>query len=78
MWLVGTGQVGPNMDKIRPDTPPALARLLNNCIQHNRELRPLFPQVLAAVDSLMCSLPKIHHSRSEPILHMSNVFSKFS
>ncbi len=76
LWLVGKGHVVPNREKIRSDTPPALRRLLENCIQHNRELRPLFPQVLAAVESLMRSLPKIHHSLSEPILHRSNLFSK--
>ena len=76
MWLVGSGQLVPNMAKIRSDTPPALRRLLENCIKYNRDLRPLFPQVLAAVESLMRSLPKIHHSLSEPILHRSNLFSK--
>ena len=45
LWLVGTGQVNPSMDKIRHDTPPALRRLLLDCIQYNRENRPLFPQV---------------------------------
>ena len=64
------------MEKVRPNCPPALRRLLLNCIQHNREQRPLFPQVLAAVEALMRSLPKIHRSLSEPILHRSNVFSK--
>lgn len=64
------------MDKIRSDTPQALRRLLNNCIQYQRDLRPLFPQVLAAVESLMRSLPKIHHSLSEPILHRSNLLAK--
>ncbi len=64
------------MAKIRSDTPPALRRLLENCIQMNREQRPLFPQVLAAVEILMRSLPKIRHSLSEPILHRPNLFSK--
>ena len=76
LWLVGTGQVVPNMESVRSDTPPALRRLLVNCIQYNRDSRPLFPQVLASVESLMRSLPKIHHSLSEPILHRSNIFSK--
>ena len=69
MWLVGTGQLMPNLDGIRTDTPPPLRRLMLECIRHDREQRPLFPQVLAIVENLMRTLPKIHRSLSEPILH---------
>ena len=69
MWLVGTGQLMPNMERIRKDTPPPLERLMKECIRHDREQRPLFPQVLAIVENLMRTLPKIHRSLSEPILH---------
>ncbi|XP_040563773.1 serine/threonine-protein kinase A-Raf isoform X2 [Lepeophtheirus salmonis] len=75
LWLVGTGQVVPNMSGIRSDTPQALRRLMMNCIQHNRNLRPLFPQVLAVVEGLMRSLPKINRSLSEPILNRSGLQS---
>ncbi len=64
------------MEKIRSDTPPALRRLLLNCIQYNREGRPLFSHVLAAVENLMRSLPKVSHSQSEPDLYRSNLFTK--
>ena len=69
MWLVGTGQLMPNLEGIRTDTPPPLRRLMLECIRHDREQRPLFPQVLAIVENLMRTLPKIHRSLSEPILH---------
>ncbi len=76
LWLVGTGQIMPNMEGIRPDTPAALRRLVLNCINYNREQRPLFPQVLSVVEGLMRSLPKIHRSLSEPILHRSTLQSE--
>lgn len=69
MWLVGTGQVMPNMEKTRSDTPKPLQRLMLDCIQHSREKRPLFPQVLNVVEHLMRTMPKIHRSLSEPILN---------
>ena len=57
------------MESTRKDTPPTLRRLMLECIRHEREQRPLFPQVLAIVENLMRTLPKIHRSLSEPILH---------
>ena len=69
MWLVGTGQLIPNMERIRTDTPQPLRRLMLECIRYDREQRPLFPQVLATIENLMRTLPKIHRSLSEPILH---------
>lgn len=69
MWLVGMGFVVPNLEAIKIDTPPALRRLLESCISYKRDKRPLFTQVLAIVESIMKSLPKISRSISEPILH---------
>ena len=71
MWLVGKNLVVPNLEAIKIDTPPALHRLLESCISYNRNQRPLFTQVLAIVESIMKSLPKISRSISEPILHRS-------
>ena len=59
----------PNLERIRKDTPQPLRRLMLECIRHDRDKRPLFPQVLAIVENLMRTLPKIHRSLSEPILH---------
>lgn len=75
LWLVGTGQLIPNMEAIRSDTPRPLRRLMLQCIQHEREERPLFPHVLSVVENLMRTLPKIQRSLSEPILHRSNLHS---
>ena len=66
----------PNMEGIRADTPAALRRLVLSCISYDREQRPLFPQVLSVVEGLMRSLPKIHRSLSEPILHRTTLQSE--
>ena len=69
MFHVGMHWVVPNLGAIQIDIPPALHRLLSSCINYYRDQRPLFTQVLANVESIMKSLPKINRSVSEPILH---------
>ena len=69
MWLVGKGLVVPNLEAITIETPLALRRLLESCISYKRGERPLFTQILAIVESIMTSLPKISRSISEPVLH---------
>ena len=69
MFLVGMNWVVPNLEAIKIDIPPALERLLKSCISYKRDQRPLFTQILANVESIMKSLPKINRSVSEPILH---------
>ena len=59
----------PNMEAIKQDTPKALRRLLESCISYNRDERPVFTHILAQVESIMRSIPKISRSNSEPILH---------
>lgn len=76
LFLVGTAQVIPNLEKIRSDTPPDLRRLLLSCIRYDREDRPKFDIINAEVDDLMRKLPKISHSQSEPELYRSNLFAK--
>lgn len=76
LFLVGTAQVMPNLEKIRSDTPPDLRRLLLSCIRYDREDRPLFSHIIAEVEDLMRKLPKISHSQSEPELYRSNLFAK--
>merc|ERR1719334_2769516 len=57
LWLVGTGQVSPNMEAIRSDTPTALRKLVVDCIQYGRDNRPVFQHVLSVVEDLMRNLP---------------------
>jgi len=76
LFMVGRGFLKPEVNNLRSDTPKALRRLLTDCIQYNREGRPLFRQVLVSIESLMRSLPKIHRSLSEPILNRTNLHSE--
>ena len=70
MWLVGTGQLIPNKDAIKqnPPVPKSLRRLLDSCIDHDRDKRPEFTHILAQVEHIMTTIPKISCSNSEPIL----------
>ncbi|CAH1265863.1 BRAF [Branchiostoma lanceolatum] len=69
IFMVGRGYLKPDPNKCRSDTPKAFKRLMGECIKLNRDERPLFPQILASLDSLVRSLPKITRSASEPSLN---------
>jgi len=69
LFMVGCGFLSPAMEKLRNDTPKALRRLLDNCLNYTRDDRPAFRNVLVSLENLMSSLPKIHRSLSEPILN---------
>jgi len=69
VFMVGCGLLRPNLDNLRSDTPKALRRLVEDCIKLARDDRPLFRQILASLDNLIRSLPKIHRSASEPNLN---------
>lgn len=43
--MVGRGFLRPDLTQMRPDTPNALKRLLEDCIKFIRDERPLFRQV---------------------------------
>ena len=45
LFQVGRGFLRPKLDKIRSDTPRACKRLIVDCINKNRDDRPLFPKV---------------------------------
>ncbi|CAL4124136.1 unnamed protein product, partial [Meganyctiphanes norvegica] len=68
LFMVGRGYLRPDMTGLRSDMPKPIKRILDDCIKYNRDDRPLFPQILANLESLVRSLPKIHRSASEPIL----------
>ncbi|KAG7276626.1 hypothetical protein CRUP_025850 [Coryphaenoides rupestris] len=58
-----------NRDQVRSNCPKAMKRLMVDCLKKKREERPLFPQILASIELLARSLPKIHRSASEPSLN---------
>uniref|UniRef100_A0A8C7IDP5 non-specific serine/threonine protein kinase n=1 Tax=Oncorhynchus kisutch TaxID=8019 RepID=A0A8C7IDP5_ONCKI len=57
------------LSKVRSNCPKAMRRLMADCMKKKREERPLFPQILASIELLARSLPKIHRSASEPSLN---------
>ncbi|XP_064631999.1 serine/threonine-protein kinase B-raf-like isoform X5 [Lineus longissimus] len=72
LFMVGKGYLRPDMTLVRKDTPKAFKRLYQDCIKFARDERPLFPQVLASLENLVRSLPKIHRSASEPTLNRTH------
>ncbi|KAJ7379481.1 hypothetical protein OS493_015264 [Desmophyllum pertusum] len=66
LYMVGRGYLKPDLSKLRTDLPKSFKRLLIDCIKFKRDDRPLFPQVLASLESLIRCMPKIHRSASEP------------
>ncbi|XP_006165856.2 serine/threonine-protein kinase A-Raf [Tupaia chinensis] len=69
IFMVGRGYLSPDLSKISSNCPTAMRRLLSDCLKFQREERPLFPQILATIELLQRSLPKIERSASEPSLH---------
>ncbi|GAB1302674.1 Serine/threonine-protein kinase A-Raf [Apodemus speciosus] len=69
IFMVGRGYLSPDLSKIFSNCPKAMRRLLTDCLKFQREERPLFPQILATIELLQRSLPKIERSASEPSLH---------
>ena len=69
MWLVGTGLLIPNMDKIAERMPQSLRSLLMKCIKFTSAERPDFSEVLAILENAILGLPKISRTVSEPILN---------
>lgn len=75
LFKVGRGYLRPDLNHLPPETPKALRRLSEDCIKFKREDRPLFPQILASLESLLHSIPKIHRSTSEPLLNRTQLQS---
>ncbi|XP_057340118.1 raf homolog serine/threonine-protein kinase Raf [Microplitis mediator] len=75
LFMVGRGYLRPDLNKLRPDMPKALRRLIEDCIKFSRDDRPIFRQILASIESLLQGLPKITRSKSEPNLGCTRVQS---
>lgn len=75
LFMVGRGYLRPDLNKLRSDTPKALKRLAEDCIKFSRDERPIFRQILASLESLLRSLPKITRSASEPNLNRTQLQS---
>uniref|UniRef100_A0AAR2IQP0 RAF proto-oncogene serine/threonine-protein kinase n=1 Tax=Pygocentrus nattereri TaxID=42514 RepID=A0AAR2IQP0_PYGNA len=72
IFMVGRGYLSPDLSKLYKNCPKAMKRLVADCIKKSKDDRPLFPQILASVELLQHSLPKINRSASEPSLHRAS------
>ncbi|XP_058791734.1 raf homolog serine/threonine-protein kinase Raf isoform X2 [Phymastichus coffea] len=75
LFMVGRGYLRPDLHKLRSETPKALKRLTEDCIKFSRDDRPIFRQILASLENLLRSLPKITRSTSEPNLNRTQLQS---
>ncbi|XP_013407069.1 serine/threonine-protein kinase B-raf isoform X2 [Lingula anatina] len=75
LFMVGKGYLKPDMSKVRTGTPKAFKRLMEDCCKFIRDERPLFPQILASLESLVRNMPKLHRSQSEPTLNRTHLQS---
>uniref|UniRef100_A0A2K5Y9S8 non-specific serine/threonine protein kinase n=1 Tax=Mandrillus leucophaeus TaxID=9568 RepID=A0A2K5Y9S8_MANLE len=57
---------------VQSNCPKAMNRLMAECLKKKRDERPLFPQILASIELLTRSLPKIHRSASELSLNWAD------
>uniref|UniRef100_A0A3Q0RNG4 non-specific serine/threonine protein kinase n=1 Tax=Amphilophus citrinellus TaxID=61819 RepID=A0A3Q0RNG4_AMPCI len=69
IFMVGRGYLSPDLSKLYSTSPKAMKRLIVDCLKFKREERPLFPQILVAIEQVQDLMPKIERSRSEPSLH---------
>ncbi|BFZ08162.1 hypothetical protein BsWGS_11201 [Bradybaena similaris] len=74
LFMVGKGYLRPDINHCRSDTPKQLKRYMQDCVQFDRDERPLFPQLLASLEALYISIPKIKRSKSEPTIHRTDSF----
>uniref|UniRef100_A0A667X5Q5 non-specific serine/threonine protein kinase n=1 Tax=Myripristis murdjan TaxID=586833 RepID=A0A667X5Q5_9TELE len=69
IFMVGRGYLSPDLSKLYSTSPKSMKRLIIDCLKFKRDERPLFPQILVAIEQVQDLLPKIERSASEPSLH---------
>uniref|UniRef100_A0A1A8PGG1 non-specific serine/threonine protein kinase n=2 Tax=Nothobranchius pienaari TaxID=704102 RepID=A0A1A8PGG1_9TELE len=69
IFMVGRGYLSPDLSKLYSTSPKSMKRLIIHCLKFKRDERPLFPQILVAIEQVQDLMPKIERSRSEPSLH---------
>ncbi|XP_062520564.1 serine/threonine-protein kinase A-Raf-like [Corticium candelabrum] len=76
IFMIGRGYLKPDLVNARKDTPKDLRRVFADCVKTKREERPEVRQILAQLESLVHSIPKIQRSTSEPSLNRAYVQSQ--
>ncbi|KHJ45150.1 kinase domain protein [Trichuris suis] len=72
LFMVGRGFLKPDLNRLRPDVPNALRKLIETCIRFQPSERPEMKKILGALESISRSLPKLQRSTSEPQLYRSH------
>lgn len=78
LFMVGRGYLKPDLTLLRQDTPNALRRLLEQCINFSRDERPLFSHICSSLENLMRNQPKISRSASEPNMNRTTLSDDFT
>ena len=71
MWLVGSGQIIPNIDMIEQSSSSAIKSLIMNCIKHKVQDRVSFPNIIITLENIMQNLPKASRACSEPFINIA-------
>ena len=71
MWLVGSGQIIPNMDLMDTSSPPSIKTLIMNCIQYNAQDRVLFPHIITTLEHTIQNLPRTLRAISDPTININ-------
>ena len=70
MWLVGSGQIIPNMDPIEIKSLPSIKSLIMNCIKYKVHDRVSFCQIITTLENIIQNLPKTSRASSEPFINV--------
>jgi len=73
LFMVGRGFLKPDIVKSRPDTPKAFHKVMEECIQFQKDKRPEFKKILAVLENMSRRLPKFLRSMSEPQLYRTHL-----
>lgn len=70
LYLVGRGFLKPDLTLVREDVPRKFITLIQNCIDADVKVRPLFPVLTGLLEKIQ--VPRIHRSISTPNLKVKS------
>ena len=62
--MVGKGYLRPDLGRCRSDCPKQMKRIMTECMELNRDNRPLFPQVDMIISIRLFLLTRLPHQPS--------------
>ena len=69
MWLVGSGQIVPNVDPIKRTASPSIKDLIMSCIEYKVDDRVSFSHIITTLENTIQNLPKASRASSEPFIN---------